>query len=122
MSFAQILEESKTFSLSELEKLEQSIRMERLRRMRSGLSAEETQLFEIINEPLPGGEALRFLRSKMESDALAEAEHARLIALENTREIAWARKLHAVSALADLRGQEFDALYQQLGLALRSEG
>jgi len=121
MSVAQILEESKTFSIPELESLEQSLRLERLRRTRSVLSAEETRLFETINEPLPNGEELLLLRSKREDFSLTEEERARLVDLEHQRETAWARKLKAVSQLADLRGQDFESLYQQLGLALRSE-
>ena len=48
-------------------------------------------------------------------------EHERLVALENEMEIVWADKLRAVGELADLRGEKFDALYQQLGLPLRAE-
>lgn len=121
MSTAQILEEIKSYPTTELQSLENSIRLERLQRTRRGLGAQETRLFEIINEPLPGGDELRDLRIERDTRALDGAEHQRLIQLENEREIVWARKLKAVSQLADLRGEEFDALYQQLGLMLRAE-
>lgn len=122
MSVAQILEEAKTYSIAELESLEHSLRLERLRRRSDVLSGEETHLFGIINQPLPGGDELRSLRQKREDFSLGEDELVRLISLESEREIAWARKLKAVTELARLRGQEFEALYAQLGLALRSEG
>ena len=120
MSVAQILEEVKSYSIDELESLEQSLRRERLQRLSGVLSAEETRLFAVINEPLPGGEELRLLRCKREEGSLGE-DLERLLELENAREIAWARKLKAVAELARERGQDFEALYQQLGLALRGE-
>lgn len=91
------------------------------RRFERRLSAEETRFFETINEPLPGGQELVLLRSKREAYSLTEEEQRRLVDLEHQREVTWARKLKAVSQLADLRGQDFESLYQQLGLTLRSE-
>lgn len=67
MSTAQILEEIKPYPTSEIEALEHELRLERLRRTRRHLSAEETRLFGIINEPLPGGERLPELRAKREA-------------------------------------------------------
>lgn len=121
MSLAQILEEVKTYPTPALESLEQSLRIERLRRAGRVLSAEETRLFSIINEPLPDAETLRILRAKRDEGTLSAHEQEQLIKLENQREIVWAGKLRAVAELADLRGEEFDALYQKLGLALRVE-
>lgn len=121
MSVTQILEESKTFSVPELESLEQSFRLERLRRTRNVLSVEETRLFEVINEPLPGGQRLPELRAKRDAHALLPDELDELIRLDDERERVWARKLRAVADLADGRGEEFDALYRQLELHLRTE-
>lgn len=121
MSVAQILEESKTFSVPELESLEQSLRLERLRRTRNVLSAEETRLFEVINQPLPGGQHFPTLRAKRDSHTLSPDELDELTRLDDEREGVWARKLHAVADLADYRGVEFDALYRQLELHLRTE-
>jgi len=121
MSVAQILEESKTFSVPELESLEQSLRLERLRRTRNVLSAEETRLFEVINQPLPGSQRLPELRAKRDSHTLSPDELDELIRLDDEREEVWARKLRAVADLADYRGVEFDTLYRQLELHLRTE-
>lgn len=121
MSVAQIERELSTLDGAELDALETALRREKGRRNGNILSAQETRLFQIINQPLPGGDELRLLREKREAYSLTENELARLIALENEREVAWAHKLRAVSELAQARGQEFEALYQQLGLALRSE-
>ena len=121
MSLAQILEEVKTFPTADLESLEQSLRRQRLQREKRVLGEEETRLFSVVNAPLPDAERLRELRTQREQQTLSEAEHAELMRLENEREIAWAGKLRAVARLADVRGEEFDALYQQLGLNLRAE-
>ena len=118
MSTAQILEEIKSYPTDELETLEHELRLERLRRTRCGLSARETQLFEIINEPLPGGEHLLELRAKREAGALSPDELETLIQLDDEREEVWARKLKAVTELADYRGVAFDDLYRQLELNL----
>ena len=120
MSLAQILEEVRTFPTSDLESLEHSLRMERLRRAGRVLNAQETRLFAIINEPLPAAETVRALRHKREERSLTEEEQTQLVELENKTEVAWAGKLRAVAELADLRGEEFDELYQKLGLTLRA--
>ncbi len=121
MSLAQILEEVKAFPTSELASLEQSLRLERLRRDGRVSNGAETRLLVIVNEPFVLTEGLRELRAKRERQTLSEAEHAELIERENEREILWARKLRAVAELADLRGESFDALYQKSGLALRAD-
>lgn len=121
MSTAQILEEIKSYPTSEIETLEHELRLERLRRTRRGLSAQETRLFEIINEPLPGGELLPELRAKRETHTLISDELNELIRLDDAREEVWARKLKAVADLADYRGVGFDELYRQLELNLRAD-
>ncbi len=90
--------------MPELESLEHSIRLERLRRNHRGLGAEETQLFEIINEPLPGGERLLELRAKREERTLSPVALDELVRLDHARQEVWARKLRAVSDLADHHG------------------
>ena len=120
MSLAQILEEVRTFPTSDLESLEHSLRMERLRRAGRVLDAQETRLFSVINEPLPAAETVRALRHKREERTLTDEEQTQLVELENKTEVAWADKLRAVAELADLRGEEFGELYQKLGLTLRT--
>ena len=121
MSLAQILEEVKAFPTHEIEELEHSLRLERLQRAGRVLNVPETRLLSVINEPLPAAAELRELRIKREENTLESREHERLMALENEREIVWAEKLRAVGELADLRGEDFDTLYQKLGLSLRVE-
>ncbi len=120
MSAAQLESELPTLDVTELDALEAALRREKLRRSGRVSSASETRLYSIINEALPGEDDLRALRLKLDQRTLTEEEQARLVALENEREVAWARKLRAVSELADLRGEEFEALYQRLGLNLRA--
>ena len=121
MSVAQIEAELETLSLEELRAVEVAARRQQGQRTGGVLSGPETRLFSTINEPLPGGDELQDLRLRRETHSLTEDELARLIELENEREVIWARKLRAVSDLADLRGQDFESLYRQLGLTLRSE-
>lgn len=120
MSVAQLEAELTTFDGAELDALEMALRREKLRRCGHVLSAAETRLFEIINEPLPAESELSALRLKRDERTLTEIEQAHLIEMENEREIVWARKLRAVAELADLRGVKFETLYQQLGLAPRT--
>ena len=122
MSLAQILEEVRTFPTSDLESLEHSLRVERLRRAGRILNAGETRLFAVINEPLPAAETVHALRQKRDERTLNDDEQEQLVELENQTEVAWAGKLRAVAELADLRGEEFDELYQKLGLTLRADG
>lgn len=97
------------------------MRREKGRRSRLVATSEEARLYAVINEPLPGGNELPALRLKCDEHTLSEDEHARLMALENEREIVWARKLRAVRELAELQGEDFQVLFNKLGLNLRTE-
>jgi hypothetical protein len=121
MSVAQLEAELTSLNGAELDALEVALRREKSRRQRGTLSVEETRMLTIINEALPGGSELHSLRLRRDEQSLSETDQVRLVALEDEREIAWARKLRAVSDLADLRGTNFDKLYHELGLALRTE-
>jgi hypothetical protein len=121
MSISQLEAELTTLQSAEFDALEAAFRRERVRRNGHTLSEQETRLFAIINEPLPGIEELPPLRLKRDELTLTEKEHAKLIELEDAREIAWAHKLQAVSDLADVRGEDFQRLYKSLELTLRNE-
>lgn len=121
MSVAQIERELETLSLEELRAVEMAARRNQTRHHSNVLDGVETRLFEEINQLLPGGERLVELRGKREARTLADEELAELIQLDDEREVVWARKLRAVSELADHRGADFDALYRQLELHLRAE-
>ena len=121
MSVAQIEAELETLSLDDLRAIEAAARRQQARYHSNVLDGVETRLLEEINQPLPGGERLSELRGKREAHTLTDEELAELIQLDDTREVIWARKLGAVSELADYRGADFDALYRQLELHLRAE-
>lgn len=121
MSVAQIEAELETLSLGELRAIEAAARRHQERRNPHRLDAIESQLLRTINEPLPGGERLLELRAEREAHTLAPDELDELIRLDDEREVVWARKLKAVSDLAAHRGVEFETLYRQLELHLRSE-
>lgn len=114
MSTAQILEEIKSYPTSEIETLEHELRLERLRRTRRGLSAQETRLFEIINRPMPGGERYAFLIDKWQDEGLTEEERAELLPLVTEREGCNAERVEAVQRLSELRDVPFMELWKQI--------
>lgn len=111
MSVAQILEESKTFSLPELESLEHSIRLERLRRVRRVGPDEERRLLKIINQPMPHAERFAVLTQKWQDEGLADEERTELLAIVTQREGQNAERVEAVGRLSELRGVAFSALW-----------
>lgn len=121
MSVAQIEAELDGLSLEELRVVEATARRKQRRQHPYVLDGVETRLFEVINEPLPGGERLLELRAKREAHSLTPEELEELTRLDDEREEVWGRKLRAVAELADYRGVDFDALYRQLELHLRTE-
>jgi uncharacterized coiled-coil DUF342 family protein len=114
MSVAQILEESKTFSLPELEALENSIRLERLRRVRATIPAEERRLLQFINEPMPHTQRWVVLTQKWQDEGVSDEERAELLAIVTEREGANAERVEAVRQLSELRGVPFRTLWTQL--------
>ena len=85
MSTAQILEENKSYLTTELESLEDSIRLEQLRRTKRTLSARETALFKVINQPMPGVERHRQLTPLWEAGKLSKDERAEPLAIIEAR-------------------------------------
>ena len=114
MSTAQILEEIKSYPTTELEALEDSIRLERLRRTKRTLSARETALFKVINQPMPGVERHQQLTPLWEAGKLSEDERAELLAIIETREELNAQRVEAVMELAQLRAVPFEILWHQI--------
>ncbi len=114
MSTAQILEETKTFTLSELESLERSLRLQRLQRAGTIASPEETQLLKRINAPMPQTERFVELRQKLQDEALSEDERDELIRISDAREEANALRVEAVMELANLQGRPFAQLWHQM--------
>ncbi len=114
MSVAQILEQSKTFSLAELESLEHSLRLERLRRTQRGLSAEETRLLKIINQPMPHAQRFADLTQKWQDEGLEDHEHTELLSIVTQREGLNVERIEAVQRLSELRGVPFLTRWKQL--------
>ena len=82
------------------------------------LSSEETTLLLEINRGLPEETAQEYreLLAKRRAETLTPEEHARLLGISDTREIANARRLEKLMALADLRHTTVEALMNELGI------
>lgn len=114
MSLTQILEAARSFPTSDLESLEHSLRLERLKRQGYALGATETALFESINQPMPDEQRYHELTPAWEAGTLSQVERAELLEIVEAREAANARRVAAVMELARLRGVEFAALWRQI--------
>ena len=114
MSLAQILEEVKSFPLSDIEALEQSLRLERLQRTGTIASPAESELLRRINAPLPQTQRFAELRTKLQDDALSELEREELVAISEAREVANAQRAEAVMELATLQGRPFKELWKKM--------
>ena len=114
MSLAQILEEVKSFPVSDIETLEQLLRLERLQRMGTIASPVESELLRRINAPLPQTERFTHLRLKLQDDTLSDSERDELIAISEEREVVNAQRAEAVMELATLQGRPFKELWNQM--------
>ena len=116
MLVAQLERELTTLNETELDALEVALRREKGRRKGRVhvLSLEETQLFEIINQPMPGAERFRQLEPLWKAGTLSEPERAELLQIIEEREEVNARRVEAVMNLARLRGVSFDSLWRQI--------
>lgn len=114
MSLAQILEEVKSFPLSDIQVLEQSLRLERLQRAGTIASPAEAQLLARINALMPQTERFLELRTKHQDDDLSDDERAELVQISDAREEANAARAEAVMELANLQGQPFKELWNKM--------
>ncbi len=82
------------------------------------LSRKESSLFLIINEGLPGRDQDRIeeLTDKMEFETITKSEHAELLRLTDTMEMAQVKRLKAIAELAKIRNVSLDEMMRQLGL------
>jgi hypothetical protein len=113
MSVAQIIEEAHSFSLPELEALEQ-LRLQRLQRVGKIASSEEGRLLERINAPMPHNERFAELRHKLQDEALSEDERRELVQIAEAREEANTARVEAVMQLAARQGRPFAQVWQQM--------
>ena len=114
MSLAQILEEVKSFPLSDLEVLERSLRLERLQRAGAIASPAEEALLARINAPLPQTARFVELRAKLQDGELSDAERDEMIAISDAREETNAARAQAVMELATMQGQSFSELWEKM--------
>ncbi len=114
MSTAQILEEVRTLSTSEVQLLAVSLRFERLRRVGKTASDEELHWLEVINQPLAHAERFAVLAAKWEDEGLSEEEKAEMGAILSEREAQNAQRAEAVQHLSELTDVPFPTLWKQL--------
>lgn len=114
MSAAQILEEVKTLSTSDLQLLAVSLRLERLRRVGEASSDEELRWLEVLNRPLAHAERFAVLAEKWKSQGLSPDERAEMQGILSEREAQNAERAEAVQHLSELTGVSFQALWNQL--------
>ncbi len=114
MSVAQIERELETLSLNELRVIEAAARRQQGRHRSDVLSAPETRLYEIINQPMPSAERFRELEPSWEAGTLSDDERAELLEIVEAREEISAQRLDAVRQLAQLRGESFENLWRQI--------
>ena len=114
MSVAQIEHQLETLSLEELQRVEAVARRNQARHQRGVLGTEETWLYAIINQPMPGAERFRALEPAWEAGTLSDGERTELLVIVEAREELSAQRLDAVRRLAELRGGSFDALWRQI--------
>lgn len=84
------------------------------------VSETEVELLEQINLGLSAQDWRRYyqLRDKLEDETLQGDEDSELIRMTDRLEIANAKRIEALIALAELRGTPLDALIDELGLRL----
>lgn len=114
MSVAQIERELETLTLEELRRVEEAARRRQWRGRPDVLTARETQLFQTINQPMPGAERFHELEPLWEAGTLADSERAELLEIVEAREELGAQRVDAVRQLAQLRGEAFETLWQQI--------
>ena len=77
-------------------------------------SASESELLEIISEPMPQSARFRELSLRREEGPLPEAEQQEFLELIEAREVANARRVQTVAALAHKRDVAPAALWEQM--------
>lgn len=113
MSVAQLEAQVRQLNLEELFSLEAILRREKSRRMEIA-GARETDLLDIINEPMPATARFRELSLQREVGPLPDSQQQEFLCLVEAREVANARRVQAVAMLARLRDVSPAALWEQM--------
>jgi len=114
MSGPQLERELTALNETELDALEVALRREKARRKGRVLSADETRLLQIVNQPMPSAQRFAVLSQKWEDEGLSDDERAELGAIVEAREIQNVERVMAVQQLSEVRGMPFEALWRQL--------
>ena len=113
MSVAQLEAQVQQLNLEEIFSLEAILQREKARRLDIS-SARESDLLDIINQPMPQTARFRELSLRREDGILPEAEQQEFLGLVEAREVANARRVQAVVALARQRDVAPAVLWEQM--------
>ncbi len=113
MSVAQLEAQVQQLNLEELFSLEAILRREKARLLDIS-SVGESDLLDIIDLPMPQTVRFRELSLRREEGPLPDAEQQEFLDLVEAREVANARRVQAVAALASKRDVAPAALWEQM--------
>ncbi len=113
MSVAQLEAQVQQLNLEELFSLEAILQREKTRRLDIS-SARESDLIDIIHQPMPQTARFRELSLRREDGPLPEAQQQEFLDLVEAREVANARRVQAVAALAHKRDVTPADLWEQM--------
>ena len=113
MSVAQLEAQVQQLNLEEIFSLEAILQREKARRLDIS-SAQESDLLDIINLPMPQTARFRELSLRREDGPLPGAAHREFLELVEAREVANARRVQAVAALARQRNVAPAVLWEQM--------
>ena len=113
MSVAQLEAQVQQLNLEEIFSLEAILQREKARRLDIS-SAREDELLDIINQPMPQTARFRELSLRREDGPLPDAEQGEFLELIEAREVANARRVQAVAALARQRNVAPAVLWEQM--------
>lgn len=115
---SQLVKAAEQLSLAELDCLAEEITALRARRNAPVLSANESKLFEVINQSLSEEERMQLaeLGEKRADEALTPEEHQELLTLQQKLEALHTTRMQALADLAALRGVTLTTIMDQLGI------
>jgi hypothetical protein len=98
------------------ETLQDAIRLLQGLSIRAQHTARELELLAVAQRRLPPSQQARWsaLRDKLAQETLTDREHQEFLTYSDLLELWNAERVEAVMELAQLRGVEFKALYQEL--------
>lgn len=103
---------------SELEAYVEKVSSLLARRRSPGLSTQEVELLQTINQSLPAEVEERYseLQNRVQAETITSSEHEELMKLVDTIELADAERLQAMITLSQIRQMPLSKLMEQLGI------